>query len=97
MHARFLESLQRRDLGMRQTRFGFALREGPASATPRSNATSRPNQEKLDAAIAYAVANRSRLFALPQFLQLRESNKISRPLYYRRKPGISRAPYSRTS
>src|SRR5580658_8095616 len=62
VHARFLESLERRNLGMGKPRLCLALGEGPASAATRPNAVSSSNQEKLDAAIAYAVANRGRLF-----------------------------------
>jgi hypothetical protein len=97
MNACFLESLQRRDLGMGQARLRLALWESPAPATSLPDAP-RPNQEKLDVAIAYAVTNRSRLFAVPQFLQLRESNEIrGRLSYCSRKPDIRRAPNLRTS
>jgi hypothetical protein len=98
MHARFLESLKRRNLGMGQPRLSLALREGPAPATPRPNATSRLDQEKLDAAIAYAVANRGRLLAVLQFLQLRQPNETSRPsMCSNRRQDMSRAPNSRIS
>ena len=63
VHSRLFERLDRRRLGVCESRLGAALREGPSSATGL-------DQQKLNAAAALPVADRGYLFAPPQLMQM---------------------------
>src|SRR5580658_2119549 len=69
VNSRLLESFKRRRLGVSQPRFRAALGKSPAPAAPCAN------QQELDAAVAYPVANRRNLLAFAHLAKLRQSNE----------------------
>src|ERR1700675_4484081 len=69
MNSGFFEGFQRRRLGVRQPRFGAALRKDPPSAACL-------HQQKLDSTLADAIADRRHLLQSSELTQMVQTKKF---------------------